>query len=86
MKFLNFQFVIIVILISLTANVIAVKDAVCSLPDSADGDGKRACVAYIPSWTYRSATNECIQFIYGGCGGNKNRFHTQEDCENKCKE
>lgn len=60
--------------------------AICALPGGANGDGKIACLASIPSWSYRAGTNECVQFMYGGCGGNENRFSTQHECENKCKE
>ena len=42
------------------------------------------CEAYIPSYYYDHMTGECRQFIYGGCGGNKNRFATREDCEAMC--
>ena len=35
-------------------------------------------------WAYDENTGECDSFAYGGCHGNKNRFMTQEDCENSC--
>lgn len=34
---------------------------------------------------YDSATGECKEFIYGGCRGNKNNFHTIEECQSQCK-
>ena len=34
---------------------------------------------------YDSATGECKSFIFGGCRGNKNNFHSIEDCQNHCK-
>uniref|UniRef100_A0A1A9V0W7 BPTI/Kunitz inhibitor domain-containing protein n=1 Tax=Glossina austeni TaxID=7395 RepID=A0A1A9V0W7_GLOAU len=85
MKLFTALLVVIVALISLTS-VAAFKDAICALPGGANGDGKIACLAYIPSWSYRAGTNECVQFVYSGCGGNENRFSTQYECENKCKE
>ncbi|XP_048008437.1 collagen alpha-6(VI) chain isoform X1 [Megalobrama amblycephala] len=42
------------------------------------------CSNYILSWYYDIQQNECIQFWFGGCGGNKNRFTTQVDCEDLC--
>lgn len=58
----------------------------CGLPPAVDGDGVRACFAFIPSFSYHVAENACKQFIYGGCGGNNNRFNSLEECEAKCKE
>jgi hypothetical protein len=42
------------------------------------------CRAHIIRYYFNSATNKCEQFAYGGCGGNKNRFNTLEDCEETC--
>ncbi|CAK5046557.1 unnamed protein product [Meloidogyne enterolobii] len=33
---------------------------------------------------YNLIENKCEEFIYAGCGGNKNNFHTKEECENQC--
>ena len=27
----------------------------------------------------------CQEFVYGGCGGNENRFRTREECEFICQ-
>ncbi|XP_017110593.1 PI-actitoxin-Afv2a-like [Drosophila elegans] len=64
--------------------VTGLKEPVCGLKPAADGFGKMACKAYVPSFTYFSSTNMCEKFIYGGCGGNANRFSTKEQCEAKC--
>jgi len=42
------------------------------------------CKAYFPSWGFNVRTGRCEQFIYGGCGGNANRFKTQAECERIC--
>ncbi|KAH8324235.1 hypothetical protein KR074_002132, partial [Drosophila pseudoananassae] len=60
--------------------------AICGLQPAKDGDGISRCLAYIPSYTYYPDRNECLEFIYGGCDGNDNRFSNKELCENKCKE
>ncbi|GLH08258.1 Chymotrypsin inhibitor SCI-II [Gryllus bimaculatus] len=51
----------------------------CRLPSESG-----RCFAYIPSYYFNSATGSCEQFIYGGCGGNANRFSTVSDCEKRC--
>ncbi|CAJ0945064.1 unnamed protein product, partial [Mesorhabditis belari] len=57
--------------------------SVCSLP----GNPKEefTCLAYFPMWFYDKENNECKKFIYGGCGGNENRFGSKEECEKICK-
>ena len=44
------------------------------------------CKAYIPSWYYDYKDGKCKTFIYGGCGGNANRFKTKARCQTKCGE
>ncbi|GAV03191.1 hypothetical protein RvY_13653 [Ramazzottius varieornatus] len=43
------------------------------------------CLAMIPSYFFDPEMQQCRQFIYGGCGGNSNRFSAKEECENKCR-
>ncbi|GFR11582.1 papilin [Trichonephila clavata] len=42
------------------------------------------CDAYMPRYYYDEITATCKKFIYGGCGGNRNNFRTEEDCYNTC--
>ncbi|XP_017857338.1 PREDICTED: male accessory gland serine protease inhibitor-like [Drosophila arizonae] len=77
------SFVVLVVSIS---SCFALKNELCGLPHSADGAGGISCEAYFPSWSYDAAAKECVRFIYGGCGGNDNRFDTKELCEEKCLE
>ena len=44
------------------------------------------CLAYKPSWGYNWHTKECERFVYGGCGGNGNRFATEDLCERICED
>lgn len=43
------------------------------------------CLAYIPSWFYNTTSRQCEEFIYGGCGGNDNRFCSKEECDHICQ-
>merc|ERR1719369_1282099 len=40
------------------------------------------CKAAIPRWTFEDG--ECQYFVYGGCGGNRNRFSTKRECKRAC--
>ncbi|KAK2845179.1 hypothetical protein Q5P01_011838 [Channa striata] len=42
------------------------------------------CQNYTMMWFFDTEQNECSRFWYSGCGGNENRFKTQEECENLC--
>ncbi|RCN35664.1 Kunitz/Bovine pancreatic trypsin inhibitor domain protein [Ancylostoma caninum] len=42
------------------------------------------CLAYMPRFAFDKKTGECVRFIYGGCGGNNNNFHTKSACERAC--
>ncbi|UJR27191.1 hypothetical protein I4U23_008487 [Adineta vaga] len=42
------------------------------------------CRAMFPSFYFNSTTERCLEFTYGGCGGNDNRFETEEECLRHC--
>ncbi|KAF5397065.1 Kunitz-type serine protease inhibitor NACI [Paragonimus heterotremus] len=42
------------------------------------------CLAYIPMFAYDAKVGECVPFIYGGCGGNANRFPSMNECMKQC--
>ena len=42
------------------------------------------CTAYYPSWYYDVTEGRCLEFVYGGCGGNYNRFNDRATCEQRC--
>nr|VZI38886.1 unnamed protein product [Spirometra erinaceieuropaei]VZI38887.1 unnamed protein product [Spirometra erinaceieuropaei] len=42
------------------------------------------CRARIPMYAYNYRLGACEEFVYGGCGGNPNRFETMEDCMAAC--
>ncbi|HVJ20706.1 MAG TPA: BPTI/Kunitz domain-containing protein [Polyangiaceae bacterium] len=52
---------------------------ICSLPAESGN-----CNAYIPSFFHNPDTGVCEPFVYGGCGGNDNRFDSVEACQAAC--
>uniref|UniRef100_A0A3Q3B5L9 BPTI/Kunitz inhibitor domain-containing protein n=1 Tax=Kryptolebias marmoratus TaxID=37003 RepID=A0A3Q3B5L9_KRYMA len=44
-----------------------------------------SCQDYSMKWFFDTVQKECTRFWYGGCGGNNNRFETQEECEKMCQ-
>jgi len=53
--------------------------AVCSLPVSLG-----PCRGNFPRWHYNNLAGRCVQFSYGGCRGNGNRFDSEEECLQIC--
>jgi hypothetical protein len=59
----------------------AVGGDVCALPPSAG-----SCDVYTQSYYFNPFHARCEPFIYGGCGGNANRFDTLQACEQRCNQ
>ncbi|XP_018320851.1 U-actitoxin-Avd3q [Agrilus planipennis] len=55
-------------------------EEICKLPPV-----KGFCRALLPRWRYDAAARKCVEFNYGGCGGNANNFMTNEDCMKRCE-
>ncbi|KAM9085203.1 collagen alpha-3(VI) chain isoform 3-T4 [Megaptera novaeangliae] len=55
------------------------KTDICKLPKE-----EGTCRDFILKWYYDSITESCARFWYGGCGGNENRFDSQDECEKVC--
>lgn len=51
----------------------------CSLPPESGN-----CDAFFPKLFHNPETHRCEPFIYGGCGGNENRFDSIADCMAAC--
>ena len=41
------------------------------------------CKAHFDKWTFNKGS--CTQFVYGGCGGNGNRFRSHSQCQAVCE-
>lgn len=42
------------------------------------------CKGYWLQWFYSPETRSCSRFVWGMCGGNKNRFNTADECYRTC--
>jgi hypothetical protein len=62
----------------LSTVLLAVAD-VCTL-DKDSG----SCDQYKIMWYYDSSSQQCKNFYYGSCGGNGNRFGTEQECQIGC--
>jgi len=55
------------------------NNAVCSLEPETG-----RCRAKFTKWYYNEGTGQCETFIWGGCGGNGNKFDTEAACLSGC--
>ncbi|XP_068163308.1 collagen alpha-1(VII) chain [Antennarius striatus] len=44
-----------------------------------------ACSEYVLVWYFHSRSGECRPFVFGGCGGNRNRFSSRQECQSWCE-
>jgi Kunitz/Bovine pancreatic trypsin inhibitor domain/Trypsin Inhibitor like cysteine rich domain len=42
------------------------------------------CKAALLRWAYDKTAKKCVQFFYGGCSGNANRYNSKAECERAC--
>uniref|UniRef100_A0A8C4V342 BPTI/Kunitz inhibitor domain-containing protein n=1 Tax=Falco tinnunculus TaxID=100819 RepID=A0A8C4V342_FALTI len=60
--------------------------AIVTGPCALDKDPGSACTRFSVMWYHRWETGSCERFWYGGCGGNANRFGSEQDCIRACVE
>ncbi|KAL4712132.1 hypothetical protein ACJJTC_010993 [Scirpophaga incertulas] len=53
-------------------------------PDCTSPFAAGRCEALMYRYGFNPATQKCEQFEYGGCGGNRNRYLTLDDCNEQC--
>ncbi|KAH3843613.1 hypothetical protein DPMN_117136, partial [Dreissena polymorpha] len=78
--FLAVSFLLLATLIGTASSQYPWGESVCKLPAETG-----PCDAVIPKYFFNTSTCTCELFIYGGCGGNGNRFETYGECMNRCK-
>ncbi|KAM9334648.1 uncharacterized protein col7a1l [Symphorus nematophorus] len=44
-----------------------------------------ACSEYVLLWYFHPRSGECRPFVFGGCGGNRNRFSSRQECQSWCR-
>lgn len=42
------------------------------------------CKALFRRYFFNTTSHQCEEFIYGGCGGNRNNFKTESECFQAC--
>uniref|UniRef100_A0A3P8S6N0 BPTI/Kunitz inhibitor domain-containing protein n=1 Tax=Amphiprion percula TaxID=161767 RepID=A0A3P8S6N0_AMPPE len=63
---------------SSTSHVFSVTDR-CLEPMS-----EGTCSDFVLLWYFHIRSGECRPFVFGGCGGNRNRFSSRQECLSWC--
>uniref|UniRef100_A0A3Q3FVJ0 Si:dkey-117n7.5 n=1 Tax=Labrus bergylta TaxID=56723 RepID=A0A3Q3FVJ0_9LABR len=43
-----------------------------------------SCSEYALLWYFHPRSGKCRPFLFGGCGGNRNRFSSRQECQSWC--
>jgi len=52
---------------------------ICALPSDAG-----PCKVPVVKWRYDREQGRCVEFTFGGCHGNANKFDSQQECSGVC--
>ncbi|XP_026182953.1 collagen alpha-1(VII) chain [Mastacembelus armatus] len=59
-------------------------DAVSGTDRCLEPMSEGVCSEYVLLWYFHPPSGECRPFVYGGCGGNRNRFPSRHECQSWC--
>ncbi|XP_045928379.1 collagen alpha-1(VII) chain [Micropterus dolomieu] len=65
-------------------SVLGRNTAVPATGSCLDPMSEGACSEYVLLWYFHPNSGECRPFVYGGCGGNRNRFSSRQECQSWC--
>jgi hypothetical protein len=46
--------------------------------------GLMACMGFSRKFTFNATQGQCVPYVYGGCGGSKNLFGNEAECQKTC--
>uniref|UniRef100_A0A3Q3LPV3 Si:dkey-117n7.5 n=1 Tax=Mastacembelus armatus TaxID=205130 RepID=A0A3Q3LPV3_9TELE len=61
-----------------------ISDAVSGTDRCLEPMSEGVCSEYVLLWYFHPPSGECRPFVYGGCGGNRNRFPSRHECQSWC--
>ncbi|KAM4615653.1 uncharacterized protein col7a1l [Polymixia lowei] len=65
-------------------SVLGVKSTGSAVDRCLEPMSEGGCSEYILLWYFHPHLGECRPFVYGGCGGNQNRFRSRQECQKWC--
>lgn len=60
------------------------ESCISAIPRCSQPQVTGSCTDSLPRWSYDDAMGTCVPFKYSGCGGNKNNFESELQCDGFC--